>query len=150
MTFYQSYYCKSLKLAKLVEMCEPFVLVLLLGILCGIFFPCFAVCQGTSNRLTQLGTFEDHFLSLQRMFNNCEVVLGNLEITYMQKNYDLSFLKVSSINVVVLPKYDRRKYKETKTLVCLVFYGNYKCWGATDASFIRKPFTGQCQVIAMR
>ncbi|XP_034496386.1 epidermal growth factor receptor [Ailuropoda melanoleuca] len=51
------------------------------------------VCQGTSNRLTQLGTFEDHFLSLQRMFNNCEVVLGNLEITYMQKNYDLSFLK---------------------------------------------------------
>uniref|UniRef100_A0A452TVJ1 Receptor protein-tyrosine kinase n=1 Tax=Ursus maritimus TaxID=29073 RepID=A0A452TVJ1_URSMA len=74
-------------------MCEPFVLVLLLGILCGIFFPCFAVCQGTSNRLTQLGTFEDHFLSLQRMFNNCEVVLGNLEITYMQKNYDLSFLK---------------------------------------------------------
>ncbi|XP_044532293.1 epidermal growth factor receptor [Gracilinanus agilis] len=27
------------------------------------------------------------------MFNNCEVVLGNLEITYVQKNYDLSFLK---------------------------------------------------------
>ncbi|XP_020836941.1 epidermal growth factor receptor isoform X1 [Phascolarctos cinereus] len=51
------------------------------------------VCQGTSNKLTQLGTFEDHFLSLQRMFNNCEVVLGNLEITYVQKNYDLSFLK---------------------------------------------------------
>ncbi|PNI26290.1 EGFR isoform 9 [Pan troglodytes] len=51
------------------------------------------VCQGTSNKLTQLGTFEDHFLSLQRMFNNCEVVLGNLEITYVQRNYDLSFLK---------------------------------------------------------
>uniref|UniRef100_A0A8C3WWE2 receptor protein-tyrosine kinase n=1 Tax=Catagonus wagneri TaxID=51154 RepID=A0A8C3WWE2_9CETA len=51
------------------------------------------VCQGTSNKLTQLGTFEDHFLSLQRMFNNCEVVLGNLEITYMQSSYNLSFLK---------------------------------------------------------
>lgn len=51
------------------------------------------VCQGTSNKLTQLGTFEDHFLSLQRMFNNCEVVLGNLEITYMQSGYNLSFLK---------------------------------------------------------
>ncbi|KAB1253761.1 Epidermal growth factor receptor, partial [Camelus dromedarius] len=51
------------------------------------------VCQGTSNKLTQLGTFEDHFVSLQRMFNNCEVVLGNLEITYMQNSYDLSFLK---------------------------------------------------------
>lgn len=51
------------------------------------------VCQGTNNKLTQLGSVEDHFLSLQRMLNNCEVVLGNLEITYMQKNYDLSFLK---------------------------------------------------------
>ncbi|CAM9827411.1 unnamed protein product [Rangifer tarandus platyrhynchus] len=51
------------------------------------------LCQGTSNKLTQLGTFEDHFLSLQRMFNNCEVVLGNLEITYMQSSYNLSFLK---------------------------------------------------------
>ncbi|KAB0363827.1 hypothetical protein FD754_007983 [Muntiacus muntjak] len=53
----------------------------------------FHICQGTSNKLTLLGTFEDHFLSLQRMFNNCEVVLGNLEITYMQSSYNLSFLK---------------------------------------------------------
>ncbi|XP_036897009.1 epidermal growth factor receptor isoform X3 [Sturnira hondurensis] len=51
------------------------------------------VCQGTNNKLTQLGTLDDHFLSLQRMLNNCQVVLGNLEITYMQRNYDLSFLK---------------------------------------------------------
>nr|KAF6469320.1 epidermal growth factor receptor [Molossus molossus] len=51
------------------------------------------VCQGTNNKLTQLGTYDDHFLSLHRMLNNCEVVLGNLEITYMQRNYDLSFLK---------------------------------------------------------
>ncbi|XP_015415172.1 PREDICTED: epidermal growth factor receptor [Myotis davidii] len=51
------------------------------------------VCQGTNNKLTQLGTFDDHFRNLQRMLNNCEVVLGNLEITYMQRDYDLSFLK---------------------------------------------------------
>ncbi|EPQ02825.1 Epidermal growth factor receptor [Myotis brandtii] len=55
--------------------------------------PANTVCQGTNNKLTQLGTFDDHFLSLQRMLNNCEVVLGNLEITYMQRDYDLSFLK---------------------------------------------------------
>lgn len=97
-------------------MCDPFILPLLLYLAFHVisfffFFPLFfAVCQGTSNRLTQLGTFEDHFLSLQRMFNNCEVVLGNLEITYMQKNYDLSFLKVSSINLTILPKYDKKKY----------------------------------------
>lgn len=58
----------------------------------------FAVCQGTNNKLTQLGTYDDHFLSLHRMLNNCEVVLGNLEITYMQRDYDLSFLKVSALN----------------------------------------------------
>lgn len=137
-------------------MCEPFILVLLLylafHVICFFFFflSFFAVCQGTSNRLTQLGTFEDHFLSLQRMFNNCEVVLGNLEITYMQRNYDLSFLKVSSISLIVLPKYDRRKYKQIKTLVYFFCYANYKSQGTTDASFIRKPLSSQCQVTAMK
>lgn len=73
------------------------------------FFPFVSVCQGTSNKLTQLGTFEDHFLSFQRLFNNCEVILGNLEITYMQRNYDLSFLKVSSKNLIVLHKRTEHK-----------------------------------------
>ena len=54
----------------------------------------FTVCQGTNNKLTQLGHVEDHFTSLQRMYNNCEVVLSNLEITYVEHNRDLSFLKV--------------------------------------------------------
>ncbi|XP_015474161.1 epidermal growth factor receptor isoform X1 [Parus major] len=70
------------------------VLVLLLGRLA----LCLAVegkkvCQGTNNKLTQLGHVEDHFTSLQRMYNNCEVVLSNLEITYVEHNRDLSFLK---------------------------------------------------------
>uniref|UniRef100_A0A8C5TMF6 Receptor protein-tyrosine kinase n=1 Tax=Malurus cyaneus samueli TaxID=2593467 RepID=A0A8C5TMF6_9PASS len=43
--------------------------------------------------LTQLGHVEDHFTSLKRMYNNCEVVLSNLEITYVEHNHDLSFLK---------------------------------------------------------
>nr|AAB28540.1 Epidermal Growth Factor Receptor, EGF-R {extracellular domain} [chickens, Peptide Partial, 599 aa] [Gallus gallus] len=51
------------------------------------------VCQGTNNKLTQLGHVEDHFTSLQRMYNNCEVVLSNLEITYVEHNRDLTFLK---------------------------------------------------------
>uniref|UniRef100_A0A8C0G1W7 receptor protein-tyrosine kinase n=1 Tax=Chelonoidis abingdonii TaxID=106734 RepID=A0A8C0G1W7_CHEAB len=50
-------------------------------------------CQGTSNKLAQLGNMEYHFISLQRIYNNCEVVLGNLEITYVTRNHDLSFLK---------------------------------------------------------
>lgn len=42
----------------------------------------------------QLGIFEDYFFSFQRMFNNCEVVFGNLEIIYVQRNYDFFFLKI--------------------------------------------------------
>ncbi|XP_072858658.2 epidermal growth factor receptor isoform X1 [Pogona vitticeps] len=51
------------------------------------------VCQGTNNKLTQLASLEDHYNSLKRMYEGCEVVLGNLEITYMNDNYNLTFLK---------------------------------------------------------
>ncbi|XP_067406463.1 epidermal growth factor receptor isoform X2 [Emydura macquarii macquarii] len=51
------------------------------------------ICQGASNKLNQLGSVEEHFISLQRMYNNCEVVLGNLEITNVVHGHDLSFLK---------------------------------------------------------
>ncbi|XP_030072896.1 epidermal growth factor receptor [Microcaecilia unicolor] len=51
------------------------------------------VCQGTSNKLSQIGTADEHFNGLQKMYNNCEIVLGNLEITNVPHQYDLSFLK---------------------------------------------------------
>ncbi|XP_064414302.1 epidermal growth factor receptor [Latimeria chalumnae] len=50
-------------------------------------------CQGTNNKLTLLRSPEDHYNILRKIYNNCEVVLGNLEITYMEPNHDLSFLK---------------------------------------------------------
>ncbi|KAK1173591.1 epidermal growth factor receptor isoform X1 [Acipenser oxyrinchus oxyrinchus] len=51
------------------------------------------VCQGISNKLTRLGTHEDHYNNLVRMYRNCTVVLENLEITYIEGKRDLSFLK---------------------------------------------------------
>ncbi|XP_061442817.1 epidermal growth factor receptor isoform X4 [Rhineura floridana] len=51
------------------------------------------VCQGTSNRLTQLASVEDHYNSLKKMYEDCEVVLGNLEITYVDNTHNLTFLK---------------------------------------------------------
>ncbi|XP_066485210.1 epidermal growth factor receptor [Tiliqua scincoides] len=51
------------------------------------------VCQGTNNKLTQLASIEEHYNSLKRMYEGCEVVLGNLEITHVNHSYDLSFLK---------------------------------------------------------
>ncbi|XP_075442878.1 epidermal growth factor receptor [Ascaphus truei] len=61
---------------------------------------CFAqeekkVCLGTNNKFTQLGSADEHYNSLQRMYNACEIVLGNLEVTYLhhELNHDTSFLK---------------------------------------------------------
>ncbi|KAG2458330.1 EGFR factor, partial [Polypterus senegalus] len=52
-----------------------------------------SVCQGLSNRLTKLRNTEDHYRTLVRSYSNCTVVLENLEITYIDENRDLSFLK---------------------------------------------------------
>ncbi|XP_039508295.1 epidermal growth factor receptor-like isoform X2 [Pimephales promelas] len=51
------------------------------------------VCQGANNKLTLLGTVDDHYQILVKMYSNCTVVLENLEITYMTENHDLSFLR---------------------------------------------------------
>nr|XP_023663224.1 epidermal growth factor receptor-like [Paramormyrops kingsleyae] len=51
------------------------------------------VCQGINNKLTLLGTPDDHYKNLVRMYSNCTVVLENLEITYTEDYHDLSFLQ---------------------------------------------------------
>ncbi|XP_053116593.1 epidermal growth factor receptor isoform X2 [Hemicordylus capensis] len=51
------------------------------------------VCQGTSNKLTQLASVDEHYNSLKRMYEGCEVVHGNLEITYVNHIYNLTFLR---------------------------------------------------------
>ncbi|XP_026062579.1 epidermal growth factor receptor isoform X2 [Carassius auratus] len=51
------------------------------------------VCQGANNKLTLLGTVDDHYQILVKMYSNCTVVLENLEITYMTEKHDLSFLR---------------------------------------------------------
>ncbi|XP_069504397.1 epidermal growth factor receptor [Ambystoma mexicanum] len=51
------------------------------------------VCQGTSNKLALLEHLDAHYHNLQNAYNNCEIVLENLEITYVPSNEDMSFLK---------------------------------------------------------
>uniref|UniRef100_A0A673BPX2 Receptor protein-tyrosine kinase n=1 Tax=Sphaeramia orbicularis TaxID=375764 RepID=A0A673BPX2_9TELE len=51
------------------------------------------LCQGITNRLNLLGSKEDHYQNMVKTYSNCTVVLENLEITYMEENHDLSFLK---------------------------------------------------------
>uniref|UniRef100_A0A7N8XZF4 Receptor protein-tyrosine kinase n=1 Tax=Mastacembelus armatus TaxID=205130 RepID=A0A7N8XZF4_9TELE len=46
-----------------------------------------------SNQLTLLGTRENHYDNMVRMYSNCSVVLENLEVTYTLEHQDLSFLQ---------------------------------------------------------
>ncbi|CAL8402257.1 unnamed protein product [Gadus morhua 'NCC'] len=50
------------------------------------------VCKGTSNQLALLGTYDEHYDNLVRVYTDCTVLLENLEITYIQQHRDLSFL----------------------------------------------------------
>uniref|UniRef100_A0A8C6WLY2 Receptor protein-tyrosine kinase n=1 Tax=Neogobius melanostomus TaxID=47308 RepID=A0A8C6WLY2_9GOBI len=67
----------------------PVLLVLLLfGRVC-----CAKVCQGNTNALSLLGTEENHYKNMVRIYFNCTTILENLEITHTLRHHDLSFLE---------------------------------------------------------
>uniref|UniRef100_A0A670HX76 Receptor protein-tyrosine kinase n=1 Tax=Podarcis muralis TaxID=64176 RepID=A0A670HX76_PODMU len=51
------------------------------------------VCAGTLNGLSVTGDSHQTYQTLQKMYNNCEIVMGNLEIVLIERNSDLSFLQ---------------------------------------------------------
>ncbi|KAG2459438.1 ERBB4 kinase, partial [Polypterus senegalus] len=51
------------------------------------------VCAGTENKLSTLSDLEQQYRNLRKNYENCEVVMGNLEITNIDRNRDLSFLR---------------------------------------------------------
>lgn len=57
-------------------------------------FLCCAVCEGTDNKLSTLSDLDQHYHTLRKFYENCEVVMGNLEITSIERNRNLNFLKV--------------------------------------------------------
>lgn len=61
-----------------------------------IFFFFFAVCTGTENKLSTLSDLDQQYRTLRKYYENCEVVMGNLEITSIDRSRDLSFLRVST------------------------------------------------------
>uniref|UniRef100_A0A3Q0S9P4 Receptor protein-tyrosine kinase n=1 Tax=Amphilophus citrinellus TaxID=61819 RepID=A0A3Q0S9P4_AMPCI len=51
------------------------------------------VCPGTQNGLSSTGSQENQYNLIKDRYNGCEIVMGNLEITQIESNWDLSFLK---------------------------------------------------------
>uniref|UniRef100_A0A8C2SU05 Receptor protein-tyrosine kinase n=1 Tax=Coturnix japonica TaxID=93934 RepID=A0A8C2SU05_COTJA len=51
------------------------------------------VCAGTLNGLSVTGDAQHQYRTLHKMYNNCEIVMGNLEIVLIDHSQDLSFLQ---------------------------------------------------------
>uniref|UniRef100_A0A8C1RR27 Receptor tyrosine-protein kinase erbB-4 n=1 Tax=Cyprinus carpio TaxID=7962 RepID=A0A8C1RR27_CYPCA len=51
------------------------------------------VCTGTENKLSTLSDLDQQYRTLRKYYENCEVVMGNLEITSIDRSRDLSFLR---------------------------------------------------------
>ncbi|KAF5891490.1 receptor tyrosine-protein kinase erbB-4-like, partial [Clarias magur] len=67
-------------------------------------------CEGTDNKLSTLSDLDQHYHTLRKFYENCEVVMGNLEITSIEKNRNLNFLKsireVTGYVLVALNQFD--------------------------------------------
>ncbi|KAF7239165.1 Receptor tyrosine-protein kinase erbB-2 [Varanus komodoensis] len=51
------------------------------------------ICTGTDMKLQHPSSPENHYATLRRLYEHCQVVQGNLEITHLPANVDTSFLK---------------------------------------------------------
>uniref|UniRef100_A0A671V954 Receptor protein-tyrosine kinase n=1 Tax=Sparus aurata TaxID=8175 RepID=A0A671V954_SPAAU len=68
------------------------------------------VCAGTENKLSTLSDLEQQYRTLRKYYENCEVVMGNLEITSIDRSRDLTFLRsireVTGYVLVALNQFD--------------------------------------------
>uniref|UniRef100_A0A3Q1D394 Receptor protein-tyrosine kinase n=1 Tax=Amphiprion ocellaris TaxID=80972 RepID=A0A3Q1D394_AMPOC len=51
------------------------------------------VCHGTQNGLSSTGSQENQYNLIKDRYDGCEIIMGNLEITQIESNWDFSFLK---------------------------------------------------------
>lgn len=58
------------------------------------------VCAGTENKLSTLSDLEQQYRTLRKYYENCEVVMGNLEITSIDRSRDLTFLRVRTQKII--------------------------------------------------
>ncbi|KAK5863570.1 hypothetical protein PBY51_000593 [Eleginops maclovinus] len=51
------------------------------------------VCPGTQNGLSSTGSQEIQYNMIKDRYDGCEIIMGNLEITQIENNWDFSYLK---------------------------------------------------------
>uniref|UniRef100_A0A8B9FQU9 Uncharacterized protein n=1 Tax=Amazona collaria TaxID=241587 RepID=A0A8B9FQU9_9PSIT len=52
------------------------------------------LCTGTDMKLLRPSSPESHYETLRHLYQGCQVVQGNLELTYLPADADTAFLKV--------------------------------------------------------
>ncbi|CAB1336718.1 unnamed protein product, partial [Coregonus sp. 'balchen'] len=50
------------------------------------------VCPGTQNGLSSTGSQENQYNLIKDRYTGCEIIMGNLEITQIESDWDFSFL----------------------------------------------------------
>uniref|UniRef100_A0A674EFI5 Receptor protein-tyrosine kinase n=1 Tax=Salmo trutta TaxID=8032 RepID=A0A674EFI5_SALTR len=74
----------------LLQIYHSSVLLAILYLLChhGLFL----VCPGTQNGLSSTGSQENQYNLIKDRYTGCEIIMGNLEITQIESDWDFSFL----------------------------------------------------------
>ncbi|XP_029696348.1 receptor tyrosine-protein kinase erbB-4 isoform X3 [Takifugu rubripes] len=89
-----------------------------------------SVCPGTDNKLSTLSDLDQQYRTLKKLYENCEVVMGNLEITSIDRNRNLSFLKsireVTGYVLVALNQFDYLPLENLRIIRGITLYeGRY-------------------------
>uniref|UniRef100_A0A3Q3F2E7 receptor protein-tyrosine kinase n=1 Tax=Labrus bergylta TaxID=56723 RepID=A0A3Q3F2E7_9LABR len=89
----------------------------------------FCVCSGTDNKLSTPSDLDQQYRSLKKLYENCEVVMGNLEITSIDRNRNLSFLKsireVTGYVLVALNQFDYLPLENLRIIRGTKLYGHH-------------------------
>ncbi|XP_066442870.1 receptor tyrosine-protein kinase erbB-2 isoform X2 [Eleutherodactylus coqui] len=88
---------------------QPWILGLLALLLQGGL--CREVCTGTDMKLLHPYSYQSHYETLRTLYQDCQVIQGNLEITYLKEDDDVSFLKdIKEVQGYVLIAYNLLSY----------------------------------------
>ncbi|XP_053309265.1 receptor tyrosine-protein kinase erbB-2 [Spea bombifrons] len=78
---------------------------------------CTEVCTGTDMKLSHPLSQRIHYETLRTLYKDCQVIHGNLEITYMKEDYDVSFLQnIKEVQGYVLIAYNLLKFLPLENL----------------------------------
>uniref|UniRef100_A0A8B9LV62 Receptor protein-tyrosine kinase n=1 Tax=Astyanax mexicanus TaxID=7994 RepID=A0A8B9LV62_ASTMX len=70
-----------------------------------------SMCSGTHNMLSVTGSSEVQYQRMKEMYTNCQIVMGNLEITHMEHYRNFSFLQsIREVTGYVLIAINQFKY----------------------------------------